>query len=362
MQRAFASILVLFSLVIGPAACKRDKPKLAEKHHKTRQKRHETTEKNDTPVKSSFFAVDEIPLREALASGAIKEVKRGRGGRSLAFKITLADGTEGYFKPEQSFSAAHWYAEVAAYYLDRELGLGRVPPVIGRQIAWSLLKRAAGSDERLDELTIGEDGYLKGAFVWWIPEKLTPLELGFGWERWIRIDPWSPKRVSPMRRPAVYREAIELERDGQDPFEDLDIKIAKDPNFRERPKELSDLIVFDYLIRNVDRWGGDNTNVRTLGKGGPLLFFDNGAGFPRYAHQGGIMETRLHTVQRFRRETIDALKKFDIESFKKRLHQDPLKPVLTDYDLEGLEIRRKAILEYVSELEEKFGQEIYTWP
>ena len=88
----------------------------------------------------------------ALRSAEIAQVTKGKGGRSLAFKITLADGTRGYFKPKQTFSAAHWYSEVAAYYLDRELGLGRVPPTTGRTFRWSELRKAAGNDERVSEI------------------------------------------------------------------------------------------------------------------------------------------------------------------------------------------------------------------
>ena len=42
----------------------------------------------------------------------------------------------------------------------------------------------------------------------------------------------------------------------------------------------TDVVVFDYLTANTDRWGGDNANVLTRGRGGPLVFLDNGAGFP----------------------------------------------------------------------------------
>ncbi len=77
---------------------------------------------------AAFLGQPDADRIEALRTEEISEVTKGRGGRSLAFKITLADGTRGYFKPKQTFSAAHWYSELAAYYLDRELGLDRVPP------------------------------------------------------------------------------------------------------------------------------------------------------------------------------------------------------------------------------------------
>ena len=150
-----------------------------------------------------FLGEPEGPWIDALRSEPIRLTKKGKGGRSLAFKITLADGTEGYFKPKQRFSAAHWYSEVAAYYLDRELGLGRVPPTTGRAFAWAELKEAAGNDKRIQELELEKNGTVKGAFIWWIPEPLVRLKLGRAWERWIRVQKSLP--ITPYQRPVDYR-------------------------------------------------------------------------------------------------------------------------------------------------------------
>lgn len=310
---------------------------------------------------SNVFGVQDEPIRQALAHQAIKTVERGRGGRSLGFKITLLDGTQGYFKPEQTFSAAHWYSEIAAYHLDRQLGLGRVAPSVSRSFAWSDLKRAAGSDERIEELIIDDDGFLRGAFIWWIPEEIMPLQLARGWERWVRIEPWSPSRISPMSRPAVFREAIAMQQANEEPWQFSTGPIAGQPRHPDRPQELSDLNVFDYLIHNVDRWGGENTNVRCLGRNGPLIFFDNAAGFPPVQQIGGIMESRLDVMQRFRRSTVEAVKKFDMTQYRRRLAEEPLAPILTEEQLVGLETRRQAFLRHVQDLHERFGERIYSW-
>jgi hypothetical protein len=302
-------------------------------------------------VEPLFLGSPDVAQRRALATEPIASVERGRGGRSLGFKITLADGTVGYFKPEQSFSAAHWYSELAAYYLDRALGFGRVPPAAGRRIAWRELRRAAGSDARIEELAIADDGTLRGVLVAWVPE-LSRLSLGRGWERWIRIDP--PPRASPLVRPAEYRDAVNRDDEPAVAEEEL----AGEPDRADRPAELSDLLVFDYLIQNVDRWGGGNTNVRTSGRGGPLLFFDNGAGFwpnPRVP----LMEARLQIVQRFQRSTIDALRRFDRAAFARSLATDALAPVLDAAQIDGIVTRRDVVLEHVRALEERFGERIY---
>ena len=309
---------------------------------------------------SPFFLAEPDSARvEALRTAAIREVSKGKGGRSLAFRITLEDGTQGYFKPKQSFSAAHWYSEVAAYYLDRELGLGRVPPTTGRRIQWSDLRGAAGNDERVSELGIAEDGSVKGAFIWWIPEPLKRLRMGRSWERWVRVQRTLP--ITPYQRPVDYRADLRG-RPGVREATDPSRPIAGTPDNEERPAELSDMILFDYLTQNVDRWGGDFTNVRTRGLGGPLIYLDNGAGFWLGEQRLGLMEARLKALQRFRRATVDAIRNLDIERFAARLRADPLAPVLNQKQLDGLAERRRAVLEHVDALIARFGEhEVLPW-
>jgi len=299
------------------------------------------------------------PRIAALREEAIAQVHKGRGGRSLAFLVTLSDGTQGYFKPKQTFSAAHWYSEVAAYYLDRELGLGRVPPTTGRRFSWSALEEAAGGDRRVSELGIDRDGTIKGAFIWWIPEPLKRLRMGRRWERWIRVQKTLP--ITPYQRPVDYRADLNG-RSGVREATDPNRPEAGSPDTEGRPAELSDMIVFDYLTQNVDRWGGDFTNVRTRGPGGPLIYLDNGAGFWLGQQRLGLMEARLKALQRFRRSTIEAVRRLDVERFAARLQSDPLAPVLNERQLQGLEKRRVAVLEHVQEMIARFGEsEVLTW-
>lgn len=308
---------------------------------------------------SAFLGQPDADRISALRTADIADVTKGRGGRSLAFRITLADGTRGYFKPKQTFSAAHWYSEVAAYYLDRELGLGRVPPTTGRTFAWRELEAAAGQDERISELGIAENGTLKGAFIWWIPEPLKRIRMGRTWERWVRVQKSLP--ITPYQRPVDYRADLNG-RPGVREATDRNRPIATAPDTETRPAELSDLILFDYLTQNVDRWGGDFTNVRSRGPGGPLVYLDNGAGFWLGEQRLGLMEARLKALQRFRRSTVEAIRKFDIERFARRLQEDPLAPVLNEKQLDGLAERSRAVLEHVDAMVARFGEaRVFAW-
>jgi len=310
-------------------------------------------------AKPSFLGQPDQPRITALRSEAVTEVRKGRGGRSLAFLITLADGTRGYFKPKQTFSAAHWYSEVAAYYLDRELGLGRVPPTTGRRLSWAQLKSAADGDRRVSELGIEQDGSIAGAFIWWVPERLERLRMGRHWERWVRVQKTLP--ITPYQRPVDYRADLNG-RPGVREATDPSRPEAGVPDTEGRPAELSDMIVFDYLTQNVDRWGGDFTNVRTHGPGGPLVYLDNGAGFWLGQQQLGLMEARLKALQRFRRSTVDSVRRLDIDRFGAQLETDPLAPVLNRKQLEGLAQRRAAVLGHVNAMIARFGEsEVLPW-
>jgi hypothetical protein len=313
----------------------------------------------------AFFEDPDQPWRDALVMQPIKRAERGRGGRSLGFKITLADGHKGYFKPDQSFSAANWFGEVASYHLDRMLGLGRVPCVVSREFSWSELTGAAGSDSRTKEVVV-TNGKVRGAFVAWVSGGLATLPEKPGWERWVRVKYWPSTSVSPFQRPAVWKQQLLLVRRHGDNWRSKEERLRRRnlqpvPDREDRPAELSDLLVFDYLTRNQDRWGGGNANVLVRGAGGPLVFLDNGAAFEPGEVRPNLMEARLHVVQRFRRGTIAAVRAFDVQRFKTRLAGEVVQPVLTQTQIDGLLARRTGLLEWVAEMERIHGEAIWAW-
>jgi hypothetical protein len=131
------------------------------------------------------------------------------------------------------------------------------------------------------------------------------------------------------------------------------------PDDPERAAELSDLLVFDYLTQNTDRWGGGNANVLTRGPGGRIVFLDNAAGFPDTPNDtNGLMEARLRVLQRFRGRTITALRALDVAQFARRMEAEPLAPILSARQLAQLETRRRILLERVAALEARFGDAV----
>jgi hypothetical protein len=318
-----------------------------------------------TPIADgpAFTSQPERELIAQLRSEALLSARKGRGGRSLAFKITLASGIQGYFKPEQSVSSAHWYAEVAAYHLDRALGLGRVPPVTGRRLDWKALLPAAGNDRRIPEVSVAKDGTVRGALVAWLNEPLLPASTPPGWENWVRAEAFPRDAVSPYQRPTVFGAA--LGRAHQQRLQGLppELHYQTTPAIPqpELPAALSDMIIFDFLTLNYDRFGGDNVNVLTRGARGPLIFLDNGDGFSAGTIRRHLCDVRLAPLSRFRRRTIEALRAFDIRAFEARLASEPLAPILDAAALAGLAARRTIVLEHVAAQQRRYGDVVYAW-
>lgn len=310
---------------------------------------------SEFPPSRGIFPRDPA-LRAWLAHAKIRKAERGSGGRSLAFKLELEGGVNAYFKPEQEFSAAHYYSEIAAYCVDRSYGFHRVPEVSGRRLDAESLRTAGGSDPRWTELIVQRDGSLRGAMIAWIEGELPRFDPGRGFERSLRIE--EPPRVNPYQAPIDVRRSANLE-----PNPDAE---ALDPSRPvaelgpERLRELSDLIVFDYLVQNVDRWGGRFTNLRLAGAGGRLIFLDNGAGFWPGEQRLPLLERRLHYLQRFRHETVRAIRGTDPERFFECIDGDLLgEQLLSDRQREGFRERVGALREYLAQLEAAHGDAIY---
>ena len=309
-----------------------------------------------------FLGTPDQWMRERLLQRDITAIKKGSGGRSLAFKLTFADGTQGYYKPAQSFSGANWYAEVAAYHLDRALGLGRVPPVVSRRMSWEQLRPSAGKDYRVPEIHVEPDGTVRGALVYWLDGPLAPAATPAGFENWFRVDKFQPWALSPYKRPAAYRQDLR----------DNKRRVRKGQQSRlyfETPPEadgalaaaLSDMVIFDYLTLNIDRWGGQNGNVLTHGADQQLIFLDNGAGFSLGPPTRSLMDARLELLQRFRRSTVAALKRFSLSDFERRLDAEELAPVMGRELRAGVAIRRALVLDHIAAMEARHGDQVYSW-
>jgi hypothetical protein len=267
-----------------------------------------------------------------LASGSIVEITPNRGGATVTLRIRFADGARAVFKPEQTHSASNFAAEIAAYHVDRLLGLGRTAAVAGRAIGENHLRQhlehADSTPEFLERVArevVARDGRVRGAMIGWHTGRLTSAEPPHGWSDALKSRAPPPSELS------------------------------------RRLGEWTDMIAFDYLIDNGDRWTGGN--ILALGNDGPLIFLDNAAGF-RSPGPAPPIPDRLLAICRFRKDTVAALRAVGPDAapaarlgtrLERSLGRDPLAPVLSKGHHAALDARVAALLEHVERCANELG-------
>ena len=271
-----------------------------------------------------------------LASAPISEVTRNPGGATITLRVRFSDGSRAVFKPEQKHSASNFRGEIAAYHLDRIVGFARTAAVVGRTIGYPhLLEHLEASEadpkfiERVREEVPARDGRVAGAMIAWHAGRLVSAEPPKGWTDGLR---------------------------SKEPPSETLVK---------RLPEWSDLVVFDFLIDNTDRWSGGN--VLSLG-GGALIFLDNASSCaPRRASRGETTIARLSPICRFRRATVTALRALGPEAaagarlgarLASTLAADPLAPVLSPGQVAAVDVRVERLLEHVKRCEAELGEEL----
>src|SRR5687768_5121913 len=76
----------------------------------------------------TIFGKSDSELLEPLGDGTVTKIKLNRGGTSLSLRLDFSNGTRAAFKPEQTFPQSDPRREIAAYRIDRLLGIGHVAP------------------------------------------------------------------------------------------------------------------------------------------------------------------------------------------------------------------------------------------
>jgi hypothetical protein len=269
----------------------------------------------------------DAPWLERLSSAPIVEITKNRGGATITLRVRFADGARAVLKPEQTHSASNHRSEIVAFHLDRVLGLGRTAPVAGRTLDAARVRAwlAHGKAEpewlaRFDREVVVRDGKLAGALIAWHERRLTKAEPPRGWQR------------------SLF---------GAD--------AATLPS--ERVLEWSDMVGFDYLLDNADRWSGGN--VLALGDGGPLIFLDNAAGLMRGAWPEPE-KSPLGPLCRFRKSTIETLRAATPTlgaRLRRSLAKEPLAPVISDRQLEAIDARLEKLIEHVDRCIAEHGRE-----
>lgn len=273
-----------------------------------------------------FNGISEDHILQEIRSARITG-RRQVGSTSVNFHLTLASDVEAAYKPRAQGHSEDYRAEIAAYRLNRLLGLNRVPPAISRVVPRTQLHLRPDT-----RVIVERDGNVRGAAIYWVPvlrDSMIDREREIErWSRWLRQGNQVP------------------------------------PDQSVRAEEISTLIVFDYLTGNYDRWSGQNVPMDSAGH---LVYRDNNGGFVEPFGDGmhqNVMRW-LRRVQRFSRGVIERARALTPAAVRAEMALDPdtAHPPLTDAQIASLMRRRDTLVAYVDALVQRYGAaNVMPWP
>lgn len=287
-----------------------------------------------TDYHGEFHGRPDQELLAPLRSGSIAQVRVNRGGSSISLRIDFDNGAQAAFKPLQAALQSVPRKEVAAYRINRLLGLSAVPPAIARAFAEqdiydNLVETSSDTLARLrDEMRV-KDGMVAGELSWWIPVIYKAKVGGYEIDTTDGIVTW--KRLLTVGKDMPKEEVVLL---GQ----------------------ISSMVLFDFIINNPDRWSGANARVSEDEK--TLYFMDNTMSFA--AEPEGHRKCRIYLKrsQKFSRSLVHALRTLQIEDVQAVMAHDkgPFGYLLSDEEIDMLMKRRDFAIAYIDELIAEYGE------
>jgi hypothetical protein len=276
----------------------------------------------------TFLGMSDELLLDRIRTLPIKRFKLNHGGSSLSFRVEFSDGSRAAWKPAQTNMQTIPRKEIAAYRLNRLLGLNAVPPAAPRaftrdELFDHLHPDSLPSVPRIKAETVfGANGVTMGTASYWIP---VIKDAGFDTPDGQKVSQAWLTQGQPIPPDQVGMAA-----------------------------QLSTLFVFDFLTSNPDRYSGGNMKMSEDGK--KLYFMDNtmaffvGEGHPR------PREVFLRT-QRFSRALYEALPQITVSTLTRALGQEEGTPIeiLTPPEIAAVVARREVAKRHIDALIREFG-------
>jgi hypothetical protein len=277
----------------------------------------------------TFLGMSDELLLERVRTQEIVKFKLNHGGSSLSFRIDFADGSRAAWKPMQTNMQSVPRKEVAAYRLNRLLGLHAVPPAAPRAVTREELfdhlhpETLAAVPRIKAETVFGPDGRTIGTASYWIP---IIKDAGFD----------TPEGRKQTQAWLTQGQPIPMEQSSM-------------------AAQVSTLIVFDFLTANPDRYSGGNMKMSPDGK--QLFFMDNTMSF--YVDGDGYERNRevLFRTQRFSRALYEALDKVTVPNMQRALAEELGTPyeILTPAEITAVVSRRAVVQKYIAALIAQHG-------
>ncbi len=285
----------------------------------------------------TFLGMSDELLLERVRTQPIKRFKLNHGGSSISFRIDFADGSRAAWKPQQTNSQTVPRKEVAAYRLNRLLGLNAVPPAAPRAVSREELFSHLHPDSveflpRIQAETIfGPDGKSLGTASYWIP---IIKDSGFD----------TPEGQRTTTAWLTHGEPI--------PADQLSMA-----------RQVSDLCVFDFLTANPDRFSGGNMKMSPDGT--QLFYMDNTMSF--FLDPTGPPKNRdvFFRTQRFSRSLVEALNRITEATLRRALGAEAGAghEILTPAEISALLGRLGVVKRHIDGLVAKYGaREVLYFP
>ena len=261
-------------------------------------------------------------LRVMSERSPVRMVSR-HSSTAIVFRIDLGNGVEIGFKPERPGQEPWWRHEIVSYRFARLLGIeNMVPPVVGRTLPASIFGRYAQSDN-----LIVRGGAIHGSASVWMPalhgENLHTGEARRQWVSWM-----NPANPIPSEH-------------------------------SERARQISIVLVFDFLMANFDRWNCCNIPID---EHGDVIMRDNDAGW--YASVMNRLGSPSN-VRRLPRSVWEAIRRTDSAALRAEIERDPMasEGLIQRDSYAAYDNRRQALIRQIERMVRQYGEDaVFPWP
>lgn len=243
---------------------------------------------------------------------------------AVVYCLDLGDGILTAFKAERPHQETWWRHEIVSYRLAKLLGIdGRVPPAVGKRVPASIFGRYAASDR----LVVQDDRQIRGSAAVWVPglrgEQLHTPDRRREWTGWMQ--------------PGATIPAASM----------------------ERARQISEVLVFDWLMANFDRWNCCNIPVDERSE---LVVRDNDGGWslPVISHINAP-----DNVRRLPRRVWERLRTATAAALQTEVERDPLhtENLLGRSEYAAYDRRRVRLITHVEGLIRRWGEAaVLAWP
>jgi hypothetical protein len=288
------------------------------------------------PSTPSVFGGPDLELLAPLGATPVVKTKINHGGTSLSLRLDFASGARAAFKPLQIYPQSDPRKEIAAYRIDRLLGIGRVPPATWAEV--TVASVVAGAEEqyrpfvakRLADEALYKQGMLRGEMSWWVPEVVPARLNGLPLDEPEGRHLWSQYLSVNAKVPLEARNLI---------------------------TQLGAMIVFDALVDNDDRWSGGNILMSPDRQ--VLYTMDNTFTFSReWSDRPAYALKKCQVFSRALVARIRGLTLAQLEAAVRVTEPRAGSPsmLLTDEELAAVLMRRDRIVEHIDRMIAEYGE------